>query len=142
MPTNTKKIYSRSQARIIAMQGLYQWGIAKIPAEQLFEQQQAKPYNAKYADIEYLHKIITGTLANHEHIDETYKPFIKRGSYHLSSIEQAIIRVATYEFIYEMKIDSAVIINEAVKMAKQYGGDQSYKFINGVLDNLKEALQR
>jgi len=57
-------------------------------------------------------------------------------------IEVNILRIATYEFQHHLEIPFKVVINEAVKLAKTYGADESHKFVNGVLDPLSKQLRQ
>ena len=56
-------------------------------------------------------------------------------------VERAILRIGTYELEYKQDIPTKVIINEAVELAKTFGSDYSYKFINGVLDKVAADLR-
>lgn len=61
----------------------------------------------------------------------------------ISKIDAAILRLAVYELLFEKKEPEKVIIDEAIELAKEYGGDKSPKFINGVLGNVvKKYLQK
>ena len=59
----------------------------------------------------------------------------------LDQVECNILRIATYELIHHMEIPYRVIINEAINLAKKYGADEGYKFVNGVLDPLSQKIR-
>ena len=59
----------------------------------------------------------------------------------LSPVERAILLLAAYEFRRQLEVPYRVVINEAVELAKEYGGTDGYKFVNGVLDRLAPRLR-
>ena len=79
-------------------------------------------------------------LANKEKLDEILKPHLKDGDFNkVGATELAILRLGLYEMKFS-QTDKAVIINEAIELAKELGSDQAPKFINGVLDKIKGDL--
>ena len=79
-------------------------------------------------------------LANKEKLDEILKPHLKDGDLSkVGATELAILRLGLYEMKFS-QTDKAVIINEAIELAKELGSDQAPKFINGVLDKIKGDL--
>ncbi|WP_103636039.1 transcription antitermination factor NusB, partial [Campylobacter concisus] len=79
-------------------------------------------------------------LANKEKLDEILKPHLKDGDFSkVGATELAILRLGLYEMKFS-QTDKAVIINEAIELAKELGSDQAPKFINGVLDKIKGDL--
>lgn len=83
-------------------------------------------------------ELYNGVCANISQIDEQIAPFIKEAN-KMSQVEKAILRLSTFEFLHS-DTDKAVIINEAVELAKELGNDNSSKFINAVLDAFKGKL--
>ena len=83
--------------------------------------------------------LYVGVQANLKRLDDEIKPFIKE-EMKLSPIESAILRLSVYEFFHS-QIDKAIIINEAVELAKELASDNAPKFINAVLDALKSELK-
>lgn len=79
-----------------------------------------------------------GVCENLAQLDDKISPFIKEAN-KVSQIEKAILRLSAYEFFYS-NTDKAIIINEAVELAKELANENSPKFINAVLDALKRAL--
>lgn len=92
---------------------------------------------------EFSRRLIEGVEANQEVIDAT----IERLSEHwvlsrMPLVDRNILRLAVYELLMEPDIPSSVTINEAVEMAKLYGGDDSSKFVNGILGRLADENAR
>jgi N utilization substance protein B len=89
----------------------------------------------------FAHELLEGVEANQQGIDET----IERLSQHwtlsrMPLVDRNILRIAVFELMYEESIPASVTINEAVEMAKIYGGDDSSKFVNGILGKLAEDV--
>ncbi|MFT7823886.1 MAG: transcription antitermination factor NusB [Sulfurimonas sp.] len=83
---------------------------------------------------EFSNTLFHGTIENLEMIDEEIKKHLKEWDYDaIGKVEKAILRLGAYEILIA-KIDRAIIINEAVELAKELADDKSPKFINGVLD--------
>ncbi len=89
---------------------------------------------------EFALALFDGTMKNLTTIDEMIVTHLKGWDFErLGAIERATLRLGAYEALYS-KLDSAVIINEAIEVVKAFGAEQSPKFINGVLDAI--AMQR
>ena len=83
---------------------------------------------------EFSHRLFDGTIAHLESIDTEVKKHLKEWDYDgIGKVEKAIMRLGTYEILIE-KTDRAIIINEAVELAKALADDKAPQFINGVLD--------
>ncbi len=83
---------------------------------------------------EFSNTLFNGTIENLEMIDKEIKGHLKDWDYDgIGKVEKAIMRLGAYEILVE-KIDRAIIINEAVELAKKLADEKSPKFINGVLD--------
>ena len=83
---------------------------------------------------EFSHRLFDGTIAHLEAMDEEIKKHLKEWDYDgIGKVEKAIMRLGAYEILIE-KTDRAIIINEAVELAKELADDKAPQFINGVLD--------
>lgn len=131
---------SRRRAREFAVQGLYQWQLAKNPvADVIANMAEANGY-AKI-DTEYFVALIHGVVAHAESLEVAISPLLDRKFAELSPIERAILLIAAYELAHQPDTPYKVIINEAVELAKTYGGTDGHKYVNGVLDKLAQALR-
>ena len=82
--------------------------------------------------------LFEGTMAQLETLDALIKEHLKEWDFdHLGTIEKAILRLGSYE-VLNSDLDSAVVINEAIELAKKLCSEQSPKFINGVLDGISK----
>ena len=90
---------------------------------------------------EFADELVRGVYTNLKRIDQLIGSTLENWSMHrLSSVDKAILRCAVYELFYRTDIPVKVTINEAVEIAKKYGAADSSKFINGVLDKIREDL--
>lgn len=117
------------------MQAIYQWEMNNEVASEI-EAQFIEDQPLGNADREYLHLLISGTINHVVEIDNIYKPFLSRDIKDLDKVDQAIIRMATYELLYMTDVPYKVVINEAIMLAKEFAAQDSHKFVNGVLDKI------
>ncbi len=76
-----------------------------------------------------------------ENIDEIIKRYLFNWSWdRLQHVDKSVLRLATYELIYESKVPVEVTLNEAVEIAKTYGTEKSGKFVNGILDSVAKEM--
>jgi N utilization substance protein B len=86
--------------------------------------------------------LIKGVQENLVQIDTLIKGCLKRWRFErISDVDKNIMRIAVYELLFFPQTSSAVIINEAVELAKIFGGHDSPRFINGVLDSVKRMVR-
>jgi N utilization substance protein B len=100
--------------------------------------------NLEDVDMEYIIRVLKGIQEYGEDIDKEIEKNLRNWKLNrLSRIDISILRICTYEFLYEQDIPRNVSINEAIELAKKYSADKSASFINGVLGNmLKEVGQQ
>jgi N utilization substance protein B len=131
---------ARRRAREFALQGIYQWLLSgnSLP---VIEEHVAQVSGFDKADRELFISLLRGTLANVEALQEEFTPFIHRPVNELSPVERAILLLATHELKHSIETPYRVIINEAIELAKGYGGTDGHRFVNGVLDKLAAKLR-
>lgn len=126
-------IEQRSQARRQLLQGLYQWQIIGDDAK-IVKENQMIDARAGEIDHDYFDAAWAYITTNTEQLDCCAADFIRRNMATLDPVEHAILWIGIYELTQRIDIHQNVIINEAVELAKQFGSDDGYKFVNGVLD--------
>jgi len=125
---------TRRRARELALQLLYQHELTREPIEGLktgFEDWQSAPEPAR----RFASQLADGTLAHLEEIDEA----LRRQTAHwrlerLAAVDKNILRLAMYELLYDSETPPAVVLDEAIEIAKRFGAEDSARFVNGVLD--------
>lgn len=130
----------RHRARELAMQGVYQWRVTAGEEAQIRKQIQAEKNIGRY-DKELFVKLLRGALAQHAEIEALIQPHIDRSFDELSPVEYAVLLLGAFELSQHLEVPYKVVINEAVELAKTFGGVDGHKFVNGVLDKLAPQLR-
>jgi len=130
----------RRRSRELALQGLYQWQLAGGPASDIRIQLAEDPHFDK-ADAAYFRAALDGTIAEAEGLKTEIAPVLDRKVESLSPVERGILLLAAWELKHAPDIPFRVVINEAVELAKSYGGTDGHKYVNGVLDKLAASLR-
>ena len=135
----------RREGREAAVQFLFQDDLNKTDSaalqEALAEFWKLRESAAKTR--EFATELIRGVFENHEAIDEHIKRVTANYELHrIAAVDRNILRVALYEMLYTNEVPPVVCINEAIEIAKRFGSEESGRFVNGILDRLKEEAAR
>lgn len=132
---------NRSKSREEAMKLLFEMMINKNSMEEVIEIYLEGDEDKSGIDMEYVQKLIRGVFENTEAIDKKIEENLVNWKINrLSKVNLAILRISTYEMLYDADIPKAVAINEGIELAKKYSDDKSVKFVNGVLDKINKGL--
>ena len=131
---------ARRRSRELATQGLYQWLLSGSPGGEIDAQLRGAQGFDK-ADHEHLNAILHGVIRDSEALSAAIAPCLDRPIEQLSPVERAVLLVAAFELKNHVDIPYRVVINEAVELAKTFGGADGYKYVNGVLDKLSAQLR-
>lgn len=129
----------RSYARRAAVQALYRWQVNRGETEEILDEF-LQDFLQKSFDVGYFRKLVNRTIERHEELDATMAPLLDRTLRELDPIEHVILLVGLCELVYHPSVPWRVVIDESVELAKLFGGEQSYKYVNGVLDKLARQL--
>lgn len=130
---------NRRMARECALQALYYADSAKLSSSSDIEPY-FQDFKADLGDVyPFCNELITGTTFHQPQIDELVSKYAKNWSIsRMSVVDRSILRMATYEMVFrDEKTPVAAIIDEAIELAKKYSTENSSKFINGLLDQVK-----
>lgn len=130
----------RRNARRYAMQALYLWQFNQLPAPDLIVDF-IDEHDMSATDIDYFSHLVTNALKHLQEVDDIMRPCLSRDLSELNPVELAVLRLAVYEFKYRLDIPYRVVINEAIDLTNEYGADQGFRFVNGVLDALAPKLR-
>lgn len=129
----------RTKAREYALQLLYRFDITREPPGdwEPFWLKQDEEVNQEIED--FTQTIVSGTLKHLDEIDKKISDFaanwrLKR----MAVVDRNVLRMGAFELFYLEDIPAKVSINEAVDLAKKYAGEEAGKFVNGILDRIKE----
>lgn len=131
---------SRRHSRELALQGLYQWLVNESSADDVLAQIGDKDEFDK-ADKAYLESLVRNVLSDVSMLRDKISPYLDRPIEQVSPIEHALLLMAASELTTQPDTPYRVIINEAVELAKAYGGTDGHKYVNGVLDKLASDLR-
>ncbi|MDO8812878.1 MAG: transcription antitermination factor NusB [Gallionella sp.] len=130
----------RHRARELALQGVYQWRVTAGDDEQIEKQIHAEKNLGRY-DKELFSKLLRGTLSLHADLEALLAPYLDRPLAELSPVEFAVLMLGAFELSQHIEVPYKVVINEAVELAKTFGGTDGHKYVNGVLDKLAAQLR-
>ncbi len=130
----------RRLARELALQGLYQWCVAGGTVGAI-EAQLHETREFPKTDEKYFSGLLRGVLANVPALEEQIQPYLDRPLKELSPVEISILLLGTHELESHPEIPYRAVINEAVELAKSYGGTHGHRYVNGVLDKLAAKLR-
>lgn len=133
---------SRRKARILAFQALYSFDVGKMDSEQLVSLSWVESKSLEKLSESsnlYTRLLIAGTLENLEEIDENISKNLTNWDFdRLNRVDLAILRISAYALLYQKDLHPSIVIDEAVQIAKEFGSEDSFKFINAVLDNIQK----
>jgi N utilization substance protein B len=135
---------SRRKGRILAFQALYFWESNRVPVEELvsfawLEEEKLKSLDEDIAA--FSRSLIAGAIENIGDIDKMLKNHLENWDIsRLNRVDLAILRMSAYSLMFQSDMPPSIVIDEAIGICKEFGADDSYKFINGVLDSIRKSL--
>lgn len=137
---NNDKRSQRKRARRRALQALYQWQMTGITLNDI-ESQFMENQHMSNVDLDHFRLMLFEIPKQISELDKIYTPFLDRSIEQLDPIELAILRIGTFELNNCLDVPYRVAINEAVELAKEFGAEESHKYINGVLDKCVDKIE-
>ncbi|MBL0038166.1 MAG: NusB antitermination factor [Candidatus Nitrotoga sp. CP45] len=131
---------SRRRSRELALQGIYQWRLTSDDQEQIEKQILAEKGMGR-CDVEFFSKLLRGVLTQHAELETVVATHLDRALDELSPVEFSVLMIGVYELTFHPEIPYRVVINEAVELAKTFGGTDGHKFVNGVLDKVAAQVR-
>jgi N utilization substance protein B len=135
-----KTSQNRRKSRELVLKAVYRGMINAGEIKQIILDAQEDPEYNK-ADEAYFKHLLEGVTGKINELDSQISTFIDRKIEELSPVEHAILRISSFELMFDMSIPYRVAINEGVELAKLYGGTDGHKYINGVLDKVAETAR-
>ena len=131
---------SRRRSREFALQGLYEWLLSGSEAS-VIEAHMREQDDFKKADAAHFDALLHGCVVEAADLDAVLARHVDRKTSELSPIEHGVLLIGTYELKHCVDIPYRVAINEAVELAKSFGGTDGHKYVNGVLDKAASELR-
>ena len=128
---------SRRKGRILAFQALYAWDLSgEVPLG-------ISPDGNSGDFPDFSRLLVAGTIENIGAIDDMIKRHLKNWDFsRLNRVDLAVLRISVYALMYQIDTAPSIIINEAIGISKEFGTDDSYRFVNGVLDGIRKSIER
>ena len=146
---------SRRNGRILAFQALYSWDVNKAPLDELLtfswagkqnDENAIEPVKAnnaeenpyKQEEMTFATLLASGTINHIDEVDALIEKNLADGwkKDRLNKVALAVLRISVYEIIYQKDCNLRIVVDEAISIAKQFGAEDVYKFINAVLDKI------
>lgn len=133
---------NRHLGRIIALQTLYEQELRHEAGDTAFKldevlQRNIKRYKEILSDTAFIKQLVGGVSKQAAQLDATLQPVAPEWPIdQIARMDRLVLRIGLYELQNEADVPPKVVINEAVELAKAFGGDNSSKFVNGVLGTL------
>jgi len=135
---------SRRKGRIMAFQALYFWEANRVPVEELvnfawLEDEKRSSLDEGIAS--FSRALIAGAVENIDEIDKTIKDHLENWDItRLNRVDLAVLRMSAYTLMFQSDFHPSIVIDEAIGICREFGTDDSYKFVNGVLDSIRKTL--
>jgi N utilization substance protein B len=132
---------ARRKSREFALQGLYEWLLGGADAG-VVDAHVREQDGFDKCDLAYFDLLLHGVIREAAAIDAQIANHIDRKAELLSPVEHAALMIGAYELMRRIEVPYKVAINEAVELAKSFGGTDGHKYVNGVLDKAAAELRR
>ncbi len=130
---------ARRRSRELALQGLYEWLLSKDSGNQnagAIDAHMREAQGFDRADAAHFDSVLHGVMKDPQALRALITPHLDRPINELSPIEHAVLLIGTYELTHHIEVPYRVVINEAVELAKSFGGTDGFRYVNGVLDKV------
>ena len=138
---------NRHLGRIVALQTLYEQDFRRECGDELFDLKEVLDrnigrYHKTIEDPGFIVSLVNGVASRAEELDSVLQPIAPEWPIdQIARMDRVILRMGLYELTHQKDVPSKVVINEAVELAKSFGGDNSSKFVNGVLGTVLRQHQ-
>ncbi len=134
---------NRHLARTIALQSLYQWDFNGREDNDLTEliKKNLQEFAPQFDDKGFIENLVNGVLKNQPEIDQLISKYAPEWPLEqITMVDRNVLRMGIYEMKFDEEIPEKVAINEAIELAKAFGGESSGKFVNGVLGSIYKDM--
>ena len=138
---------SRRKGRVLAFQTLYSYEVGGIPLEDLLSfswvsESGVPAEDANKDEYVFARLLAAGTVEHLSEIDENIKKHLAANwdFDRVNKVSLSILRMSVYSLLYQKDVGASVVIDEAIQIAKEFGADDSFRFINAVLDKIGKAV--
>lgn len=133
--------YARRRARRTLLQALYAWQMTAAELGDLGSQF-ASSDEMRNGDTDYFLACLQGVVNSVADLDPMFEPYLDRTIAQLDGVERAILRAGAYELRERIDVPVRVVIDEWVELAKGFGAEDSFRYVNGVLDRVARDVRK
>mgnify|MGYP003288855412 FL=1 len=134
---------ARRKGRILAFQALYSWDLGNVDVDNIldFSWVEKETLDKMGEDsLSFSRLLVSGTIEHIDEIDSIIKENLNNWDFdRLNKVDLAILRISIYPLLYQKDLHSSIVIDEAIDISKQFGADDSFKFINAILDSVRKS---
>lgn len=136
---------ARRKGRIMAFQALYSWDANRISLDELLDFawiEDDKREKLGEDGIAFPRLLIAGAIEHMDEIDQKIKENLTNWDFdRLNKVDLAILRMSVYSLLYQKDMHPSIVIDEAIDISKEFGSDESFRFINAILDSIRKKSQ-
>ncbi len=136
---------ARRKGRILAFQALFAWDATRLPVADLLEFGWLDDeQRLKLGDdgVVYPKLLIGGTIEHIQEVDEQIRTHLTNWDFdRLNKADLAILRISVYSLLFQKDLHPSIVIDEAVDISKEFSSDESYRFVNAILDHVRKDLE-
>jgi transcription antitermination protein NusB len=133
---------SRRKGRVLAFQTIFSWEMTDAPLDDLlvfFWLDEEKKSAIDEETLAFARYIVSGTIENIDAVDGAIKKQLEHWDFsRVAKVDLAVLRISVYALLYQNDIPASVTIDEAIDIAKDFSSEESYRFINGILDGIRK----
>ena len=137
---------ARRKGRILAFQALYSWDLGNVDIDKVLDFAWVEKETLERMgdeSLSFTRLLVSGTIEHIEEIDSVIKSHLTNWDFdRLNKVDLAILRISVYPLLFQKDIHSSIIIDEAIDISKEFGSDDSFKFINAVLDSIRKSQSK
>lgn len=133
-------ISGKRRARKLALQALYQWLMSGTEMTEI-EAQFRVANNMDKVDVEYFCRLLYGVPGQLSQLEDLFVPLLDRPIQQLNPIELTLLRLSTFELCFCLEVPYRVVLDESISLAKQYGSQDGYKYVNGILNHIAKKVR-
>ena len=152
---------SRRNGRILAVQALYSYDVGKMPLDELLKLnwnqneadetvpetlkiEESVSESSKSEEADFARLLISGTINHIDEIDGKIKSHLSAGwdFDRLNKVTLAVLRISVFAILYQKDLNPTIVIDEAIGISKDFGTDDSFKFINAILDTIRKEEEK
>ena len=130
----------RGLARRLTVQALYQWLVNETLPERVLQQFRDEDSFGR-ADVDYFKALLHGCVREAGMLTDTFSEYLDRKLEQIDPVERAVLMLGSYELMFCPDVPWKVVVNESVNLCKMFGAEDSYKYINGVLDKVARTVR-